>query len=373
MKFYILYFIFYILYFITPTYAQDKNTLKHSSKLKKVQQHIQTLQQQMQNTQNHYGKLQQELQQTEKDIGKFTNLLEKLKVKYKSKQQYINELNRQQKIQQNLLAKQRIVLASQIRAAYAMGHQDYFKILLNQQQPNKLSRVLTYYDYFNRARTKQIKIINKTILYLKGLTNNIESGNIKLTDLNNNKQLQKQQLEKIYFARKEVIKNFKESLENQQAKLKRLQKDEKQIKILLIDLPNVFNSDSFAKLKGKLPYPLQGKLINHYGESRNIGRLKWHGIKIAAEYGDKVRSVAAGRVVFSNWLRNFGQLIIIDHGNKYMSLYGYNQSLYKKTGDIVEAGEVIASVGNSGGQQQAALYFEIRYKGTPTDPLTWLN
>lgn len=127
----------------------------------------------------------------------------------------------------------------------------------------------------------------------------------------------------------------------------------------------------FLTLRGRLQWPSRGKLTTRYGSARKVGKLKWQGVNIKAPEGTEVHAISHGRVAFSDWLRGFGLLTIIDHGDGYMSLYGGNQSLFKEVGDWVEAGEVIAGVGNSGGRKNSALYFEIRHNGKPTNPLKW--
>jgi septal ring factor EnvC (AmiA/AmiB activator) len=129
----------------------------------------------------------------------------------------------------------------------------------------------------------------------------------------------------------------------------------------------------FATLKGQLVWPVKGIVTAHYGRSRQLGKLTWQGILIASSIGKEVHAAATGRVVFSDWLRGFGLLLIIDHGDKYMTLYGNNQSLLKQVGDTVDAGELIALSGNQGIKQYAGLYFELRHLGNPTDPVKWLG
>jgi murein hydrolase activator len=129
----------------------------------------------------------------------------------------------------------------------------------------------------------------------------------------------------------------------------------------------------FEDLKGRLALPVRGELANRYGSPRSDGGLTWRGLFIAAKAGEEVRAVAPGRVVFADWLRGFGNLLILDHGDGYMSLYGYNETLYKQVGQTIAGGDVVAAVGNSGGSADSGLYFELRHQGKPFDPLTWVN
>ncbi|MDY6992015.1 MAG: peptidoglycan DD-metalloendopeptidase family protein [Pseudomonadota bacterium] len=258
------------------------------------------------------------------------------------------------------------------------GRQDYLKLLLNQQDPFAIGRVLTYYDYLNRARLEQIATIKTTLHHIHTLEQNIEQETIQLETLVNTQQHKQTQLNLNYDQRQDILVQLATLLESQDKELKRLREDKHHLERLLGTLGEVLKdippSDQqlpFAQLKGQLPLPVDGKVLNGFNTSL-IGHLKWQGILIAAKQGDKVHSVAPGRVAFAQWFRNLGLLIIIDHGHGYMSLYAHNQSLYTKTGLWVDTYETIASVGNSGGRHTHALYFEIRYQGVPIDPQKWL-
>jgi septal ring factor EnvC (AmiA/AmiB activator) len=141
----------------------------------------------------------------------------------------------------------------------------------------------------------------------------------------------------------------------------------------LLDIPaDVLNIQPFQSLRGSLLWPCQGPILQHFGALRTGGKYQSQGIMIAAEQGDPVRAVFYGRVAFANWLRSYGLLLIVDHGDGYMTLYGHNQSLFREVGDWVNTGEIVAQAGNSGGHQQVGVYFELRYQGEPTNPLSWL-
>ena len=144
------------------------------------------------------------------------------------------------------------------------------------------------------------------------------------------------------------------------------------IEEIFVDAPVPgFSRQTFAELKGKLAWPVKGKLRKLYGRHKPLSNLRWQGIVIEAPIGRQIRAVSHGRVAFADWLRGLGNLIIIDHGNSYLSLYGHNESLFKSAGEWVESGDVIASIGNSGGQKANGLYFEIRKKGKPQNPTGW--
>ena len=259
------------------------------------------------------------------------------------------------------------------------GRQEYLKLLLNQQDPAAVSRVMTYYDYFNKARTTRIDKAIQTITKLDQVKVKIENQRLVLNKLKQQQLAEKKQLEESYNERAVVVARLQQELNSKDKQLSQLLEDEQQIQKLLQAIREVMpellkvpgEAQPFAKLRGKLKWPAQGKIQNIFGKKRKASRVSWNGIVIKAPEGRNVHAVARGRVAYADWLRGYGLLLIIDHGDGYMSLYGHNQSLFKETGDWVEAGEEIASVGNSGGQQQSGLYFEIRHNGKPTNPGKW--
>ncbi len=348
--------------------------------LRQLKLRIQELQAQMLDTRTQYGRLQRQLQHYEEDIGFRAQHLETLHSALTNRQKALADLKQQKIVLQTQLNAQRQVLAQQIRAAYIMGRQDYLKLWLNQEDPLTLGRVLTYYDYFNRARSRQIAVIKKTLQRLYKLKQNIELETTNLYQLVTNHTLKKKELLSNYKDRQKILAQLADTLENQNQELKRLQEDKRQLETLLGTLGEAFKNipipkkmhKAFAKLKGQLSYPVQGKVVSRFGD-RLVGHLTWQGMLIAAARGEKVRVVAAGRVAFAQWFRPSGLLVIVDHGEGYMSLYGHNQSLYTETGDWVKANDIIATVGSSGGRKRSALYFEIRHQGEPKPPRKWLR
>ncbi len=360
--------------------AATSPTATPKEQLHQLESQIQKLQQQMHNTRTKYGRLQQQLQDSEEDIGEVARRLEMLHGSLTDKQHSLTDFQNQQIVLQDKLVTQRSRLAQQIRAAYIVGHQNYLKLWLNQESPFIIGRLLTYYDYFNQARIDQIKEINSTLGSLTNIKQTINSETGDLNQLVHSQRDKKNELEVNYKERHKILDKLTKTLENQDQELTRLQDDKYQLQSLLGALEEGFKSipqpigwyNSFSKLKGKLPYPTKGKIIKKFGQP-SVGYLKWQGILIKAKKGTKVRSVAWGRIVFAQWFRNLGLLVIIDHGSGYMSLYAHNQSLYIKIGDWVKTGDVIATVGNSGGRKKPALYFEIRQQGIPQSPKKWLR
>jgi septal ring factor EnvC (AmiA/AmiB activator) len=249
---------------------------------------------------------------------------------------------------------------------------------LNQEDPDTVGRVLAYYDYYNRARIESINQVKDQVDLINSLKRRIESETDKLEKLKSSQLAKNRDLNTFRESRKLVLKQLESDIHQKDLELQKLLEEEQKLFALINQLERekdkiIYREEipPFNTLKGKLDWPASGKLMNRYGARRKVGNLKWQGIKISAEAGNDVRAVHTGKVLFADWFRNLGLLIILDHGEGYMSLYGYNQSLLKKPGDWVLAGETIAYAGNSGGQRVPGVYFEIRHNGKPLDPSLW--
>lgn len=288
-------------------------------------------------------------------------------------------LQQEKKAKQDRLSRQRQALAQQLRAAYLLSQQSPLKLMLNATEPATLARSLKYYDYFYRSRAEHINALNDTLLTIKTLEPTIQNKQQGLDELFERQRVQREALEASRRERSALLAELNRDIQNTQQRLIQLKEDEqslqelvKRLRRALAEIPTPRGpGKSFAQLKGQLRLPAEGAIAAHFGAPRQVGQLKWQGILIDAANGADVKAVAAGRVVFADWLRGFGLLLILDHGDGYMSLYGYNQGLHNNVGDSVIAGEVIATVGNSGGHNQSGLYFEIRHQGSPVDPLLW--
>lgn len=364
------------------------NDVSTNTKLEQLREQIQALRQELDSDQQRKLNLRSQLRLTERHIGKVVALLKRLKRQLRKQQRELKKLNKRRGNLQADLQTQRVSLAQQIRAAYSIGQQEYVKILLNQQDPAAVTRTLTYYDYFNRARLTRIASIDTSLADLRKLEQKIQTKTAALKQNQQEQSSEKTQLENTRGKRAAVLAKLQQQIMAKGERLSLLQEDERRLQQLLDSLAtaprdntapptdNALSSEGtehtpFRTLRGKLQWPSRGKLTTRYGGRRKVGKLKWQGVNIKAPEGTEVRAISHGRVAFSDWLRGFGLLTIIDHGDGYMSLYGSNQSLFKEVGDWVDAGEVIASVGNSGGRDNSALYFEIRHNGKPTNPLKW--
>ncbi len=328
--------------------------------------------------QNRYAEVQRALRETEREIGQRVRDLKQLDEQLRLQNRHLKQLSQQQKQLQQDVSKQRQLLGEQVRAAYMIGRQEYLKLLLNQQDPAAVGRTMTYYRYFNQARRERIEQALQSINQLDAVTRRLEEEKQVLQDMRDQQSAKKLALEQTNHRRAQLVAKLSQEINTKEKQITQLRQDEQQLQAVLDaiedSLTDILPADqlqSFAASKGRLTWPALGKVDNLYGQSRHKGRLKWNGVLIHAREGNTVHAVARGRVAYADWLRGYGLLVILDHGDGYMSLYGHNQSLFKEVGDWVEADEAIASVGNSGGQQTAGLYFEIRHNGLPANPAKW--
>jgi len=375
-------------FFYTPAYATQTTTSKTnttdksqqtSKNLDKVHQEIATQQKNIALTSKKREKLETQLKNDElaiAEIAKAVNFTDNELVKSQNK---INQLTHQ-KVQ---LLKQKIqqqdLLAQQLRAAYSSGNHDYLKLILNQQKPASVQRTLSYYQYFNQARIDEITKFEATVKLLTQVTLEQQQQTEKLTQLKQQQVNQKQQLSNSSNTRKSTLKELSKQLLTNQQKLNKLKSEEENLSIELARLEKLsrqeqnqksVNLNGLGSLKHKLNWPTKGRLFKRFG-NRKQGLLKWKGVLINASAGQEIKSIHNGKVLFSDWLNGYGLVIVIDHGDGYMSLYGHNQALLKNVGDRVETGEPLALVGQSGGQSRAGLYFEIRHKGQAVNPKIW--
>ncbi|HEB96021.1 MAG TPA: peptidase M23 [Sedimenticola thiotaurini] len=345
--------------------------------LQRLRQDIERLTGDLASTGARYQELQAQLEQSERLIGDSGRRLHRLDREIGQQRQRLQELERRRHRQQEALAQQREALARQIRAAYAMGRQQRMKILLNQQDPAMVSRMLVYYDYLNSARLARIREIRGLLAELGRTEQEIDTETERLTGLREREQAEQRRLNQTRQQREKVLAALERELTDKGERLKTLKQNEQRLQTLidrlqrsLEELPQVAAEKPLKALKGRLPWPLKGRLTARFGTPK-AGNLRWDGVMIAAPEGREVKAVHRGRVAFADWLRGYGLLLIIDHGDGYMTLYGNNQSLYKETGEWVETGEPVARAGNSGGRRSSGIYFGIRVRGTAVNPRAW--
>lgn len=319
------------------------------------------------------------VREVEQRIGRVSRGLRDTRSRLRDEERRLAESQRKYAEVSAELEAERRELARQIRSAYLLGRQEQIKLLLNQEDPARVGRTLTYYRYLNHTRLSRIDRVSVALERVAQLQAQIAVQREALAATQAQQASEMQALAEERLAREGLLRKLQAEISEQGDRLAGLQKDERRLEQLVKDLQRALADveqvasarQPFAKLKRKLPWPVSGELAAKFGERRDVGSLRWRGAFIAAAANQDVRAVASGRVAFADWLRGFGLLIIIDHGNDYMTLYGHNQSLYKEVGDWVEGGDVIAAVGDTGGMARPGLYFELRHRGEPQNPQVW--
>lgn len=274
---------------------------------------------------------------------------------------------------------------------YVTGQSDAIKLVLNREDPNEIARQLHYLGYVSRARAELLASLRYNLANLEKLADETRAKSAELRTLQNEEASQKRRLENEKAERQRIYAQVSSQITQSRKQLSTLKRDEERLTRLIERLAKEVarkkpgkritnqalpSADSgagpFRKLKGKLRLPVLGELMNRFGSLRQDSGLSWKGLFISAKPGREVKAIAGGRVVYADWLRGFGNLLIVDHGDGYMSLYGNNEALLKQVGDETRAGDTIAAIGNSGGNPDSGLYFELRYQGKPFDPLPWV-
>ena len=316
------------------------------------------------------------LQAAEQSIGQLTRQVHFLRNDQSDLDQQLNELQQEK---QRLAESSRLYqqqLQQLLRSAYVNGRQEKLKLFLNQQDPTTINRVMTYYDYLNRQRMAKIQQVRLVLAQLQNTSEQIEQA---ASDLDNNLKKQDEQLAQLrqkQKSRNQLVKKLDGRIQSKQQQLKKLEQDRQALSQVLKNLDQQKKQKQqqrqtpIAKLRGQLPWPLEGTIVYRFGQERT-GDLNWDGVLIDAPAGKNVQAIHYGRVVYADWLRGYGLLIIVDHGDGIISLYGHNESLFKEVGEWVDRHDVIARVGQSGGLKRTGLYFSIRKKGKPNNPKHW--
>ena len=277
------------------------------------------------------------------------------------------------------LAAERAALVRQVRMSYMTGRQELFRLLLSQETPAGLGRMMAYYDYFNRARSGRIEAVSGELARLAQLRSDAAEVESELEALRAAEEAELEALDDSRAARRAVLVRAAASIDASGDEMARLRGEEERLVDLLASLGEVMAAFPveagvpFAELRGQLSWPATGRLAADYGQPRGAGALRWNGVLLDSVSGTPVRALYHGRVAYSDWLPGLGLLVIVDHGDGYMSLYGHNDALLKAPGDAVTTGEAIAQVGDTGGRAQPSLYFEIRRNGEPVNPHSWIS
>ncbi|MGB2287178.1 MAG: murein hydrolase activator EnvC family protein [Porticoccaceae bacterium] len=354
----------------------DESQQKELDSLKRS---ISTLERQLEDRGKQRNSLQSALKKVELESSKINRNIRRLRTKINKLEKQLTTLDQKEKDLQQNISEQSDAISEQITAAHQLGDQEPIKLLLNQEDPQQLARVLKYYDYFLKARADKIQRYKKDIDDLTETRAEINRQKLALDQSKKALEADKKTLSNRVKSRKKTLDKLQSSLRTDKKKLSKLQDERNKLEEIIetvkkaaakLALPS--NYESFTSRKGKLKWPLKGRVAHSFGSKRS-GTLRWEGWLISASAGDAVKTVHHGRVVFSNYLRGFGLLVIVDHGDGYMTLYAHNQELLRETGDWVQSNEVISRAGDTGGLNKPALYFEIRKQGNPADPKVWLG
>lgn len=347
--------------------------------LEEVRERISDLKKSMDRAAAERDRLTGELQEIEVAISE-----QRLRIKEIAREQQFTE-NKKQKLDDELAEREAHLdiesgeLAAQVRAAYMSGSQERIKLLLNQRDPATLGRLMAYYRYLNDYRAENITAVMEEIRKLGELQSQIAAEGARLEDLARRRYAELGKLNASQEERQRLLASLRDKIAAEGQEVERLAAQEVDLTRLIAELTSILSDypisseEPFSKHKGKLTWPVAGTLLHEFGQPRVSNKINWNGVVLAAPRGREVRAVYHGRIAFADWLAGMGLLVIVDHGEGYMTLYGYNETILKNAGDWVAPGDVIATVGDSGGQQQSSVYFELRQGTKPINPRQWIT
>ena len=363
--------------------------------LKELRGRIQSLQEELEQTSEDRSEAADALKKSERRISDVNRGLRDLESRQRRLSRELKQLNDDTRVTQSEIAHQQVRLGELIRERYIQGGGDAMKLMLNGQNPGEVARNLEYYGYIGRARAELIRQHRESLARLRELQDKVRQQNDTLGQVRQDRVSQKKTLETEKGERQQVLYKLSEQIRQQRKEIDTLVRDEKRLARLIDKLARLSAAKpapaakpgqkvdkvadaslaglDFNRLKGKLALPVAGEILHKFGTNRDGGGPAWKGVFIRARQGTEVRAVGSGKVAFADWLRGFGNLLIVDHGEGFLSLYSNNESLYKQPGEPVRAGDVVAAVGATGGQDEPGLYFELRHQGKPFDPLSWVR
>jgi len=374
-------FLLLILCILLPAAAAgsaDERSQKQQQ-LKQLTQRIDKLRRQLEARQNSKSEQARKLRQIEKRIARVATEMRHTRQAIRQQQKQLDRLQRQKRQIEGRIHGHREQLARHIRNAYRQGRNESLKLLFSQDDPSRLQRSLAYYRYLGRQRRQLIEQSRRDFDELVAQERRILEARQALEQELERQREQKARLDRDRKQRSRIVAELERELTSKGRKLAQLEENARNLRQLIDSLgrllretpPETRPQQKFGKLRGKLSWPVKGKVRKLFGKRKPPSNLRWQGVMIQAPAGNNVRAIARGRVAFADWLRGYGNLIIIDHGDGYLSLYGHNEALFKQTGEWVEPGDIIGSIGDSGGQKKPALYFEIRRNGKPQNPARW--
>ena len=359
--------------------AQPARGVEEDAALATVRKEIRSLQSRLARQSTERNKSEQALRDVEVAIAARSRALDAVRGDFREQQTRQTAVAQETRRAKQMLGGERDALARQVRMSYMAGREEIFKLLLSQESPATLGRMLVYYDYFNRARTERITVVSERLQALQRLDEEGAEIGRNLAALEETQRSEVAALERSRDERRALLAKLDNEIADANNEIKRLTAEQQRLEKLVKELGEIMagiplsGDEPFARLKGQLAWPVEGKIAADYGRPREGGPLLWNGVLLEAAQGSAVHAVHHGRVVFADWLPGLGLLVIVDHGDGYMSLYGHNAALLKESGDWVEPGEAIAQVGDTGGQARPSLYFEIRANGQPVNPHQWIR
>lgn len=357
-------------------YAETQDPAATKREIEAVKTQIQSLNQSIRSDQNKKAGEQKAISALDREIANASNEVRKLQARIASTHEHLKTLEQKQKQINTEVAEQRSAIAALVENSYRNGPQAPVKLVLNQQDPATLNRLMQYQRYSHQARQQKMQAFEQSLAELAQIKSETHIEIDHLADLKRGVDQQQAQLAEKKKQRKQALASLDKKLSQQGGQLKTLKANQANLETVLKRIQEAMsrvatynNPSPVLKQRGNLPWPVSGRIVRYFGSTRE-GDLRYEGVLLEADEGTPVRSVHNGRVVFSDWLRGYGMLTIIDHGNGFMSLYGNNQSLTRKPGDTVAAGDVLAYSGSSGQNAEGA-YFEIRKGGHPVNPQEW--
>jgi septal ring factor EnvC (AmiA/AmiB activator) len=370
-----------------PAYGASK-TQQKSEELKELKGRIDKLKREIESAEAGKADVLDELKRSEQSISEINRTIHELSREQQEVNAELNEARRESNALRARIDAQRAQLAQLLVQQYESGAQDGLRLLLNQQDPNAVARDIEYYGHIARARGKLIADLKDNLAQAEAAERDTREKSAELARIQEKQKTERQALQQEASTRRGTLNRLDKQITARRKQVQQLQQDEKRLTRLIDRLAKAMaaaqkkrskpaksapDSSEFARLKGHLKLPVNGTLTNRFGAPRAETGVPWKGLFIRAAEGSQVKALAGGRVVFADWLRGFGNLLIIDHDDGYMSLYGYTEAILKQVGESVRAGDVVSAAGSSGGNAESGLYFEVRFQGKPVDPLQWVG